>query len=497
MKNLRVAITLFCAVITGFCAVAFNTSRAAASTVTPIDNANLGSIDNARTFLQNNNSGYLVYVNGQNVLYKINAGDDWNISTNAATTVTKNSGGNIKQECFSIAQSGYVFKSNFQSNIHPNPNTGQNCGLNNQTSSNYMVGEINIDPPDNLPMAIWITDIDGTVANRQLIQFTNKSTVQYVYTPNASISYSYGEGAYSGTFRNTGSGGESNGQCTSIITRCSAIILLLGNSYKVTVSMKSPKGGMDINNNIYQQYRTLTFNPNEGTIPDSQKGKDHTVRLWEHPSGPDNKNLSREYKKDAYVGYYPIPQRSGWTFNGWYTACSGGTNYRTGGDEDGYRFNISGNTTLCAQWTPDPTWQITPTTTVSVNNGHSVTEAKPGDTITWKHTITANNDDPPATTAFGYQSTGPTGFSGSNLNAFTNQNLAASGSNTQESTYTIPTDATNGTQYCRNSVVTDSSYLSGAQTATSGNSCVTVSTSFDINGSITIRNSSGTNLVSA
>lgn len=132
-----------------------------------------------------------------------------------------------------------------------------------------------------------------------------------------------------------------------------------------------------------------------------------------------------------------------------------------------------------------PTWTITPTTTVSVNNGHSISAAKPGDTITWQHIITANNDNPPVTTAFGYQSTGPTGFSGNNLNAFTNQDLAASGSNTQTSTYTIPATATNSTPpYCRNTVVTDSSYLSGSQTATSGNSCVTVNFNFNIDGSV-------------
>jgi len=73
----------------------------------------------------------------------------------------------------------------------------------------------------------------------------------------------------------------------------------------------------------------------------------------------------------------PTPTRSGYTFNGWYTASSGGT--RVGGA--GSSYTLSGNVTLYAQWT-----QNNPTsyTLTLIPNGGSVsptsTQGRPGET---------------------------------------------------------------------------------------------------------------------
>ena len=45
------------------------------------------------------------------------------------------------------------------------------------------------------------------------------------------------------------------------------------------------------------------------------------------------------------VGYLPEPERSGWLFDGWYTAA-------TGGEKAGEDFVVTGPTTLYAHWTP-------------------------------------------------------------------------------------------------------------------------------------------------
>ncbi len=135
---------------------------------------------------------------------------------------------------------------------------------------------------------------------------------------------------------------------------CSALLVFnysYGESFKITID-NNWNGGSSGHEYYYdapamENYRTLTFDPNGGTIPASQLDRHYTVTLWEHPGS--GSNLLREYKKSAKVGYYPVPQRVGYTFNGWY---DGSTNRYNGGDSEANgRFNLTSDTTLVANWT--------------------------------------------------------------------------------------------------------------------------------------------------
>lgn len=135
---------------------------------------------------------------------------------------------------------------------------------------------------------------------------------------------------------------------------CSALLVFnysYGESFKITID-NNWNGGSSGHEYYYdapamENYRTLTFDPNGGTIPASQLDGHYTVTLWEHPGS--GSNLLREYKKSAKVGYYPVPQRVGYTFNGWY---DGSTNRYNGGDSEANgRFNLTSDTTLVANWT--------------------------------------------------------------------------------------------------------------------------------------------------
>ena len=71
---------------------------------------------------------------------------------------------------------------------------------------------------------------------------------------------------------------------------------------------------------------TLTYNANGGSV------------------SPGSKTLN----KGAQYGSLPTPTRSGYTFNGWYTASSGGSKVSS-------NTTINGNTTIYAQWTKNST----------------------------------------------------------------------------------------------------------------------------------------------
>jgi uncharacterized repeat protein (TIGR02543 family) len=96
------------------------------------------------------------------------------------------------------------------------------------------------------------------------------------------------------------------------------------------------------NTTIYAQWAattyTITFNANNGTVTPTSG-----------TTGTDGRLTS-----------LPTPTRSGHTFNGWFTAATGGTAVTTN-----YTFNA--NTTIYAQWTA--TAAATYTITYNVNNG--------------------------------------------------------------------------------------------------------------------------------
>ena len=93
----------------------------------------------------------------------------------------------------------------------------------------------------------------------------------------------------------------------------------------------NPKGEIT----LYAQWQekvtyTVTYNANGGSCSEGSKTSDVAMTL-------------------------PTPTREHYTFNGWYTAASGGT--RAGGAGDSYL--PSGNITLYAQWTEMPKYTIT------------------------------------------------------------------------------------------------------------------------------------------
>lgn len=152
--------------------------------------------------------------------------------------------------------------------------------------------------------------------------------------------------------------------------------------------------------NFYpNEYRTLTFDTNGGTIEDLDlngngitgegigPGKDnnlnrhYTVTLWEHPDG---NNRLREYVKDTHVGYYPIPTWDGHTFDGWYggAGCPTSNNYHLGGDATASdRFDLGQDCTLIAYWTAIP-YTLTPHVDTAVST------VRAGDSVTFKPNVT-------------------------------------------------------------------------------------------------------------
>ena len=101
---------------------------------------------------------------------------------------------------------------------------------------------------------------------------------------------------------------------------------------------------------------TVTFNANGGTVNTSYYSLDCTFAGWNTSSSgtgttvnagssyTPNKNVTLYAKyTNPTLGNYPIPSKTGYTFNGWYTASSGGSRVDA-------TTVISANTTLYAQW---------------------------------------------------------------------------------------------------------------------------------------------------
>lgn len=101
---------------------------------------------------------------------------------------------------------------------------------------------------------------------------------------------------------------------------------------------------------------TVTFNANGGTVNTSYYSLDCTFASWNTNSSgtgttvnagssyTPNKNVTLYAKyTNPTLGNYPIPSKTGYTFNGWYTASSGGSRVDA-------TTVISANTTLYAQW---------------------------------------------------------------------------------------------------------------------------------------------------
>jgi len=109
---------------------------------------------------------------------------------------------------------------------------------------------------------------------------------------------------------------------------------------------------------------TITYNANGGSVSTSTKKVSSTFNSWNtKKDGTGTKYASGanfEIHGDtvlyarwnaAQVGSLPTPTRSGYTFDGWYTAASGGTKVTS-------TSTITGNTTLYAHWNAPSSYTI-------------------------------------------------------------------------------------------------------------------------------------------
>ena len=128
----------------------------------------------------------------------------------------------------------------------------------------------------------------------------------------------------------------------------------------------------------------------------------------------------------------PTPTRTGYTFNGWYTAATDGT--KVGGAGESY--TPSAATTLYAQWTIN-------TYTVTLTKDGGISSVSGAGTYTYGETVTLG-----ATAATGYLFSKWTGYAESTTNAYSfempAQNVTLK-ANSSAQTYTITYAANNGT----------------------------------------------------
>jgi uncharacterized repeat protein (TIGR02543 family) len=309
MKKSRLLLIVMLYVAAGFYSAAFNTGHAQA---TPIANSNLTNIDDAQRYVKANRKGYQTYTKKNTItgvttiLYHPNAGSGWNITTLPTDVLTKHNNGHAdeKDACVDIFNDSYVFKTDIWAN------RSDGCGSNGTTTTDYRGGQVKVDPPDDFPIFLFIEDVDG-LKGRQHISFTS-SAIKYLYTPKTDSSFSVDGG---NNLVSNGANGAPN--CTGQAW-CNAIVLLQAASFNIKAGSKDGNSVMHVRNNTSLPYRTLTLDPNGGSVVDAGD----SVMLWSHTSGT---NVLREYQQDNTASAFPVPSRAGYTPQGWYTAAVGGT----------------------------------------------------------------------------------------------------------------------------------------------------------------------------
>ncbi|MCL2106730.1 MAG: InlB B-repeat-containing protein [Oscillospiraceae bacterium] len=125
------------------------------------------------------------------------------------------------------------------------------------------------------------------------------------------------------------------------------------------------------NNTLYEHgiyYPNVPFsNPNPDvalTLVAQWKGKDYTVSF--NANGGSVSPASKIVTFGSSYGTLPTPTRNGYTFNGWFTATSGGSRITSSST-----VNLNGNQTLYAQWTSMPS----NTYTVTLNPNGSILDS--------------------------------------------------------------------------------------------------------------------------
>lgn len=356
MIKSRLLVGAIVALVIGASAALLSATQAHAATIA---NSNLTNLSDARSYVRANRNGFITYVKGNVVLYHDNATGGWRTTTLPGTVLTRNNDGSSDERnaCVDINDRGFAFDTDIWAN------RGFGCGSNGSTTSGYSGGRVNVNPPNGVPIFLFIEDVDG-LNERQHITFTS-SAIQYLYTPRTRPAFDV-------------RGGDdlvSNGDyvtCTGQ-ANCNAIVLLLADSFNIKAGSKDGNSVMSVKNNTPYSYRTLTFDPQGGTFPSDQLGREdgESKLIREYADGV---NLVRDLIRGEESNEFPQPTKSGYIFQGWYEDPSGTGTRRTS-------WSMTADKTLYAVWGPASTdpYTLTPTVTVmgstTINPGQSATFA--------------------------------------------------------------------------------------------------------------------------
>ena len=369
MKKSRLVLAAIVYVAIGFCSLALNTTQVHAAAIA---NSHLTDLSDARKYVRENRSGYMSYINGSTLLYHDSAGAGWNTTTVPTTVLTKNNDGSSdeKNACVDISDSSFTFKTAIWAN------RGLGCGTNGTTSGGYSGGKVNVNPPNGIPVFLFIEDVDG-LKDRQHISFTN-SAIKYIYTPKSDPAFNVeGGDDLVSNGKHVTCEGEAN---------CNAIILLLANSFNIKAGSKDGNSVMRVGNNTPYAYRTLTFDPQGGSFPsnqlDRENDEDQLIREY-----TDGANRVRDIIRGETSNEFPEPTKSGYQFQGWYDSPGGVGIRRTS-------WPVTSDKTLYAYWgiSMSAPYTLAPDVTVSgsksIAPGQSATFAP---SVTKSGTATASN----------------------------------------------------------------------------------------------------------
>lgn len=176
----------------------------------------------------------------------------------------------------------------------------------------------------------------------------------------------------------------------------------------------------------------------------------NTYKVNFNANGGSVSTTSKNVESGAKYGSLPTPTRTGWTFKGWFTAASGGTQVTAdttvalNGEQTLYaRWQVNSYT---ASWSTGTGYSITVKRTSSPNAGASIANISSGSTVYYGDVLSISY-----TASTGYSITGKGSTSITVSGNVTSSNIWASAS-PNNYTYTILYRSTNGTDLGSSSV---------------------------------------------